>query len=174
MRPKLLNIFMFFFLICFSNQSIKAQTYHIQRSVYSNSGGTYTFSTNGKKYFVQQTIGQKGNIGTKKNNEILIRQGFIQPKEIFTIKNKALNALKFSVYPNPFQSEINLSFSEEIDSIIYIRIVSSTGVLIYRNSIYGNRFINIDLNKIPDGIYVMVISTNNSICNKVIIKQNHF
>ena len=74
----------------------------------------------------------------------------------------------FTLYPNPTSSELNLLSYQNIDQI---KIYSTTGLLV-RNIFTGNqRVISVNMNDLPEGLYILVVSINNKTYSEKIIKS---
>lgn len=85
--------------------------------------------------------------------------------------------LDFSVFPNPTQSEINVKMGEEfIGKDVTIRISNQLGqtVLTRRLGEVQNQVENIQLNNLPDGMYIMTLQTegSHSLTKKFVVGLN--
>ncbi|MBA7545560.1 hypothetical protein ES705_37929 [subsurface metagenome] len=81
------------------------------------------------------------------------------------------------VYPNPFQTSINLALHLEEESQVSINLISLSGKLIYSEELYittsgfFNRVLNIS--QLPDGLYVLEVVTNKNCYVKKIQKTGN-
>ena len=75
--------------------------------------------------------------------------------------------LNFSVYPNPFTSNVDVRSNENMESI---QVVDITGKVVTTMNTEGN-FASIDLSNLTNGAYMIVITSNNSVSTKRIIKN---
>tara|TARA_Y100000766_G_C18911852_1_gene608763 strand:+ start:321 stop:3149 length:2829 start_codon:yes stop_codon:yes gene_type:complete len=75
------------------------------------------------------------------------------------IKNKNYN---LNIFPNPSKDLVNISFEVENKQYINIKIINSLGQTILKDSdIYAKSYNKqLDLNNLPNGIYIISISTN--------------
>jgi hypothetical protein len=75
--------------------------------------------------------------------------------------------LNFSVYPNPFTSNVDVRSNENMESI---QVVDITGKVVKTMNTDGN-FASLDLSNLTNGAYTIVINSNNSVSTKRIIKN---
>jgi hypothetical protein len=75
--------------------------------------------------------------------------------------------LNFSVYPNPFTSNVDVRSNENMESI---QVVDITGKVVKTMNTDGN-FASLDLSNLMNGAYTIVINSNNSVSTKRIIKN---
>ncbi|MBX2927241.1 MAG: fibronectin type III domain-containing protein [Saprospiraceae bacterium] len=85
--------------------------------------------------------------------------------------------LDFSLFPNPAQSEINVKMGEEfMGKDVTVRISNQLGqtVLTRRLGEVQNQVENIQLNNLPDGMYIMTLQTegSHSLTKKFIVGLN--
>ena len=74
-----------------------------------------------------------------------------------------------SIYPNPTNGEINVSFFNNIES--NLEIINLLGKIIYRKNIneYGKQIVTIDLSEFSNGIYILELKNEKGIINEKII-----
>jgi PKD repeat protein len=82
-----------------------------------------------------------------------------------------------NVYPNPFKNDINLVITSNKNSSIQIEIFNIEGKIIYSSQQIlgiGENLISSKISdkEIPNGIYIMKISTENNVYQQKIIKNN--
>jgi hypothetical protein len=65
---------------------------------------------------------------------------------------------QLKIYPNPAFDQVNIDFSGDTNEVI---IFSLTGKQVYRNSVSGKEKLQINLQDLPDGIYVVEFQLNN-------------
>ncbi|WP_457610406.1 T9SS type A sorting domain-containing protein [Lutibacter sp.] len=148
----------YFLLIFLLNITIYAQK--IQRSTFSSSGNSIQVTVLNKEYYVSQSIGQKSVIGSFKNSNYTVRQGFQQYPLIAGKSNQI--TLKFSalVYPNPVDKKIKIVLNEELTTNLTITIYDILGRLQYRNAKkYPSKF-DLDLSFLSTGTYFMTLIAN--------------
>src|SRR5690606_20263787 len=104
------------------------------------SGASLEMKNGNNVYVIQQSVGQPSIIGTVREGEYVLRQGFIQPDILSRVaeKNMPLN-LQLSLHPNPFQEQISLVFNEEIKGEINITVYNILGALIYTKNYQSNQ-----------------------------------
>jgi len=102
-------------------------------------------------------------------NDTLIKTNYI------TVLNSQLiqeNQILYSIYPNPFKSNIFVSFDNDFTG--YIEIQDMSGKTLIHKSVNNKVIVNIDkLENLEKGIYIVKICNNDKlmICNRIIIKQ---
>jgi len=85
-----------------------------------------------------------------------------------TIKNEY-----FSIYPNPFNSDISVTFFNEASRINLLEVYSATGLLVNSynlNLVYKNQIMQLELSDLIGGIYLIRFSGNDFQYNQRIIK----
>ena len=149
---------------CFAQDMSKTNgnSQYLIRSTVGNNGFSNTITTNSGAYFIQQSIGQASVIGTYCNNKHTIRQGFLQP--LYQIDINSLNIfennLESVLYPNPFNQSINISFNKYIVDDMIIVIYNMSGTIVYLNKYSATQKINIPLNYLPNGEYLLKATIN--------------
>jgi hypothetical protein len=76
----------------------------------------------------------------------------------------------FDVYPNPTSNVCTVSFNKSY-SKLKIEVYNTLGSLVKELNMSDSKSIQLDLNELPNGIYVIKISTDNSISTKRLIKR---
>ncbi len=79
------------------------------------------------------------------------------------------NNLKFNVYPNPFNSDLNISLTSMAE-VTTATVSDITGKVIYSQELISMQT-NLDLNSLQSGIYFLEISSGNNKSVKKIIKN---
>ncbi len=153
-----LMIFVSLLSLLLSIQTIDAQNPARLRSVLSTGGSSKTVALRGRNFYYQQSIGQPGVTGPARYNNILIRQGFIQPLEGSLAVN-LIEALPATVSPDPFSSKIIVSFSEGISDILFVTIYDLNGKIVYFNKIGAARELTLDVSFLPPALYILRVST---------------
>lgn len=88
---------------------------------------------------------------------------------------KSSQDVQLSVYPNPFNTELNVSFNSETDQVITINLLSSDGRTVYseeRQVFEGeqNVLLQVD-NSLEPGSYLLQVQTTSGTTTKRVIKQ---
>ncbi|MFC2138400.1 T9SS type A sorting domain-containing protein [Bacteroidota bacterium] len=86
---------------------------------------------------------------TKYEGSLMIRPYFGQEIEITNIQNSTIHESQFSLFPNPVQYNLNISFNEQ-HSIEFINIYNTSGILLQS---FNYKLDNIDLSYLPNGLY---------------------
>jgi hypothetical protein len=139
------------------------------RSVLGAGGSSGIITVNGRQYYLQQTTGQQSITGISMNQGYLLRQGFIQPVEE-EHKKLLKETMPAVIYPNPFSSHMNVSFTEEIAGPVYITIFSLDGKIAFLKKYETGSHIDIDLSSLPPSVYVLRLTTIKKSFDSRIIK----
>ena len=171
MKIRHLQLCAVIFFCCTLHTKVLAQNNYLLRSTTSISGASEKIEANGNTYLVQQVIGQSA-IGTYTALRYDIRQGFIQPN----ILNKIVDvnvptSLVVDVYPNPFKSSVFLEFEEEIKSSIDVVVYNMMGVQILSKLFLSKEKVELQLDQLPSGEYIIKARTNNMQFISKILKQ---
>lgn len=153
--------------------SKNGKSQYLMRSTLGNNGLSKTITTNTGTYFIQQSIGQASVIGTYSKNNYTIRQGFLQPPSPVKVQsiNILENNLKANLYPNPFQQAVKVSFDAPVNNDMLVVIYNISGRIILSKKYSAAQLINVPLDNIPSGDYIMKITTKNKQLVAKIIKQ---
>lgn len=173
MRPNLKNIIL---LICLLfSYALYSQRDNKQAEIKSSSvgmaGGSQIVSDNNTTYYISQSIGQSSVIGTKLNRDHWILQGYQQQNISVSMISSVANDLKASVFPNPFDDSINISFNAKMEEIIFIELIDMNGRLLLSEEHPAAQAVNIPVNAISSGIYNLKVSSNNKQFIAKIIKK---
>ncbi len=161
-------------LVCFCcafQQHVLSQS-NLVRSTTGASGSSEEITHGGDTYIIQQSFGQSSVIGTTENGTYIFRQGFIQPDVLSKIieKDIPLN-LQISVYPNPFQEQISLVFNENITDEINITVFNILGARVFSKSYQPNHQIDIRLDWLSSGEYIIkTIANKKQFISKILKK----
>jgi hypothetical protein len=166
---------LFFFLILFGIVPLVAQSTSnalLVRSTTSVVGASEKVIVNNKTYRVQQSIGQGSVIGTATNGNYILRQGFIQPNVLAKIIDKDIPlTLKIITYPNPFTEGITVSFTNKVTTYIDIVLYDVLGRLLYSKKHSPKQSIQINLEHLSIGNYLLKVETNQQQSIKNILKK---
>ncbi len=170
MRKTLLLILFLCFTYALQAQN-SSNTYKIIRSSLGVGGSLNVVETSKGKYSVSQSIGQSSVIGTYANKGFSLRQGYQQPLQKIKVKTQSNSNFNASIFPNPFLESISISFVEKLSDDINISLFDINGRLIY-SKIYNPMItINLKLNDISRGSYLLKISSGNKLLNAKLIKK---
>lgn len=77
----------------------------------------------------------------------------------------------FSIYPNPAKEKLSISISEHFSDCTKIEIIDLKGRKVYETSYnFSKTLVEINLPKVPNGIYLLrVVAANNTFSKKIII-----
>ena len=132
------------------------------RSTVGVSGSSSTVGSGDRQLIVQQSVGQSSVIGYFTNENISIRQGFIQPPiEILGTANDDNNPIDAVLFPNPFSSSVTVAFNEELKENLQITIYDMLGRVVYETSSRAEAQITIDLGFLSSAQYVLLLTSEN-------------
>lgn len=143
----------------------------LKRSTLSNAGLSIKLPESKGSYTIQQSIGQGSVIGTTQTKGIELRQGFIQSPLTVSETIVAVSDLDALVHPNPFVSELNIKFNEEIDELVFISIYDMMGRLVFTEEQDPRQELTIDLKKLSSAVYVLRIASGDKQFKVNIIKK---
>jgi hypothetical protein len=171
MKTNLLLLFILCFV--FSIQAQNSKSYSILRSNLGSSGSSKVVFTSRGKYIISQSIGQASVIGTSYNNGYYLRQGYQQPSNKIKVVNEGFdsNDLFATVYPNPFEQSVSISFEEDIKKDISLLVFDIAGKLVFSKIYEPSKYIQLNLSDISSGSYLLKISSNNKLFNTKLIKK---
>jgi PKD repeat protein len=153
-------------IVTFSNTSTGASTYSWDFGDFTNSSASapvHAYAVNGDYQVVLTAI--NGNCSDTVVFNVSIT---VSVEELMGIANVL-------VYPNPTSSDVFVSFDNQNGNAINIEVVDQLGRVVYAsdefNSI-GFNTIELNLAKVSDGMYsVLVHSMNNTITKRIIVKK---
>ena len=141
------------------------------RSTVGVNGNSTTTVVSGKQYVVQQSVGQASVIGNHTTQDITVLQGFIQPPIIIEPGLDEDNSLQAVVFPNPFSSNVQVRFSEEIDAPLSITLYDISGRVVFSKEMAPTREIQLDFDFLSSASYVLSISQANKQFTATLIKN---
>ena len=79
--------------------------------------------------------------------------------------------LSINIFPNPSQGEINIEFDGNVNRYISFSLYDFLGKEVYSNKTINSNTINVDVSRLPKGIYILVCQIeHNLITEKVIVE----
>ena len=157
----------------------KSSGFLVKKTTPDNNGTFYFDSLIiGDYYLIPNLINYnslKYNFTISKNNEIInnLRIG-LNPNGFYVGNNEITKPIKsIRIYPNPATTEINVSFKMTKNATVRLQLFNIIGATIYDKStnINSNSLINIPINKIKSGIYIISISTDYTTIIRKFIKE---
>ena len=161
------------FCLAFSVNAQSTKQYSIIGSNLGSSGSSNIITTNTGNYSISQSIGQSSVIGTYSNKGYSLRQGYQQPLNKIKVVKEAFenNDLTATVHPNPFEKSVFVSFNENIEKEIAVSIFDVAGKQIYHREFQPLQRIELNLNNLPIGTYILKVLSNNKLFNSKLIKK---
>ncbi|GAA4955655.1 T9SS type A sorting domain-containing protein [Algibacter agarivorans] len=177
MKLNLYIAFLFCFVLSVQAQDTTAKlegakSYSIKRSNLGVGGSSNTVTTKSGTYSVSHSIGQSSVIGTHYKNGYYLRQGYQQPlNKIKVVEEFSNNDLLANIYPNPFEQFISISFNEDIVDDISILVFDVNGKLVYSRKFQPSQKIQLNLEGISNGNYILKASSKAKSFNAKLIKK---
>jgi hypothetical protein len=130
------------------------------RSSLSMSGQARSLTSQGKSYYISQSIGQASITGTHVNHGHTLRQGFQQPmNNQVTASRAGKSTLQTDVYPNPFHQSVTIVFNENLTGKIHIVISDLLGRTVFQGTYEPSGQIEISPGQLGQGAYLIKISS---------------
>lgn len=142
----------------------------IMRSTIGAAGSSSTLSGE-TAYLVQQSIGQSSVIGKFQTNGVIARQGFIQPPVLSAKVIPEETNLLAIIYPNPFESQVIVSFNERLKESLSIYIYDVLGRVVYDDNRAATQKVTINLDHLSSGMYILQIASGSKQFKANIIKR---
>lgn len=149
-----------------------SKAYAIASSSLGASGSSNSVTTSKGKYFISQSVGQSSVIGTSSKGGYYLRQGYQQPPSKIKIVNEFdNNSIQATVYPNPFEQSVSISFNDIIKNEISVTVFDVSGKLVYSKTFTEAQYIEVHLENISQGTYILKATSNNKLFNTKLIKK---
>ena len=171
MRHLFICVLLYFIITQIYSQETPESTaaLSLKTSVLSIGGSSNSLIHNDQTFYISQSIGQSGVIGTSQKNGFSLRQGYQQPPQALK-KDFNYSRLSASVYPNPFKEVINIVFNETIDSDIQISLYDILGKRLYLKTFKALQRLEISTLPNSNGTYFLNISANQKKFSTKLIK----
>jgi len=161
--------FQLFVCLCLLSSVLAAQD--LQRAVLASGGGSYIVETADATYYVSQTIGQSGAIGTIGQDGVRLRQGFQQPPLMLISSPEDKTDLAAKLYPNPVQYQLNIQLLGNLTGQLEFQLFDTTGKLVREVTYPLNREISVDLSDLASGVYLVRLQHQEKLFTSRIIKN---
>ena len=111
---------------------------------------------------IDYTVGETV-ISTISNDNIILTQGFHQPKyEITSIEKSEYLNIKFKLFPNPTSDVLNIAIENADNQDLFIELYDISGTLLLKKRII-NSTQNIDMKNYSSSIYILHIFNKNGV-----------
>ena len=120
-------------------------------------------------YFIYQSIGQTGVIGTFGENQTQLRQGYIQPLPAIVLGGDP-NALEVVVFPNPFVEGVQVTLENGVGDAVEIQLFDASGRLILQDTYEPTNQLRISLPQLSQGNYFLKLVSGRQQATKQLIK----
>lgn len=159
--------------VAFPMKAQNSKAYSILRSNLGISGSSKAVSTSKGTYSISQSIGQSSVIGTSFSNGYYLRQGYQQPINKIKVSDEKFKHSDLSaiVFPNPFQQSVYISFDENIEQDISVLVFDVAGKLMFSKKFTPSQRIQINLDSMSSGSYLLKVISNNKLFNAKLIKN---
>lgn len=165
-----LNIIIVTLFVLFFVEPIHAQKPVQLISTLSIGAASKSVTANGERISFPQSIGQSGVIGVFRKNELLLRQGFIQP--VMSRPNSPkVKIIIAELFPNPFTNDLTISFRDEIRNTLYVNLIDLHGRVIYSRKFTPSNKIVLYPGTIPSGLYLLRISVDKQQYSWKVVKK---
>ena len=159
--------FYVFILFSFSSPVLNAQTTHLKSSTFASSGMGKISALN---IIVHQSIGQSSVIGTFQNNGAYLGQGFLNG--VLPSKKSKEVPMQIITYPNSFVKDVRFKFVPGYNFDVAMTVYDLNGKQVFQGSkVPLNNEIEIDLDYLSSGLYLVKFKFGNSFIQTRIIKR---
>ena len=168
MRVKNLFLGLFFILILLGMTStvLQGQSAHLKSSTLASMGKGEISNQN---FIIRQSIGQSSVIGTFQNDGVYFGQGFLSG--VLPTRKSKEAPIKIIAYPNSFVDEVRFRFVPGYNFDVAMSIFDMSGKIVYKNKITPiNSEVEINLEKLSSGLYIVFFNFGNRLLQSRIIK----
>jgi hypothetical protein len=156
-----------FLLFGFSSSVLKAQTTHLKSSTLASIGNGLISN---KNFIVHQSIGQSSVIGRFQNSGVNVGQGFLNGVLPFR-KSKEV-PMQIIAYPNSFVNDVRFKFVQGYNFEVAMTIFDLNGKMVFQGTkVPLNNEIEIDLDYLSSGLYLVKFKFGNSFTQTRLIKR---
>jgi hypothetical protein len=159
-------------LLLLSNQTVIAQKPVKFISTLNNGGSSNTVTVETRVLYYQQCIGQSGIIGLSGGKNQLVRQGFIQPM-IRQGNSDLTEILPAEIYPNPFLTQLTITFPEDIPDKLYVTMYDLNGKIVFLKKFEAARELKIDVSNLAPSIYILRVNTTTRSSYSKVVKLHN-
>ncbi|MCZ8227742.1 MAG: T9SS type A sorting domain-containing protein [Flavobacterium sp.] len=156
---------LFIILLTFIYEMTDAQQLH--HEMISAQGGSKVTESG---QFVSYTIGQQSVTGTTSNGYI-VQQGFQQSNWSKILEQNTISIVT-TVFPNPFVTDVNFSFSTSPGNKIEVMVFDVLGRIVHtETAINQNNVLALNLSKLASALYLVKLSSEKFVYSVKVIKQ---
>ena len=141
------------------------------RSTTGMAGSSFTVQSEGKSYFVSQSIGQESVTGTYTQNNRTVRQGFQQPLYGIVATGEISGVLDAVIYPNPTENSLKIDIRDQLSSDVQVYLIDLSGRLVLEDGDSGTHNIELNLSEISPGAYQLKVVTGDKQLISSVIKH---
>lgn len=121
---------------------------------------------------IQQSIGQSCPVlGTRNVDDFVVHQGFLNSARLKTAEKPIYQDLQMQVYPNPSFQLLTIDFTEEVKEKVGIQLVDVLGKIILKKEYPPAQSIELDLEGVSGGHYILIVNFPNKKITSRIIKK---
>lgn len=143
----------------------------ISRSTIGSAGSTSTIGNEDNARIVQQSVGQSSVIGSFKNGNTQIRQGFIQPPITVSSIQVDETTLNADIFPNPVESILNIVLNEAVEVPVSFVIYDMLGRVVYDKEQPAQQQMSLDMTALSSAQYILQISAGKKQFKATLIKR---
>jgi hypothetical protein len=144
-----------------------AQT--LKRQTLAAAGNSQLVQQGSGSYFIYQSIGQTGVIGTFGADQTQLRQGYIQPLPAIVLGGDP-NALEIVVFPNPFVNGVVVTLEHGLGEAVDMQLFDASGRLILQDRYEPSSQLSISLPQLSQGNYFLKLVSGRQQATKQLIK----
>ncbi len=148
--------------VLLSSQSLKRQTL-------AAAGNSQLVQSTSGSYFIHQSIGQTGVIGTFGADQTQLRQGYIQPLPAIVLGGDP-NELEIIVFPNPFVEGVLVTLENGLGESVDMQLFDASGRLILQDTYEPSNLLTISLPQLSQGNYFLKLVSGRQKATKQLIK----
>jgi hypothetical protein len=122
---------------------------------------------------IMEAIESSGSLANEPNNQMGWGiPDYVLAHSILTVIYYSFEPAKgMDVFPNPFASELNISFEEDNISINRIELTDVSGKLVFEKDIDQSKSTRLQLNGSAPGFYLLKVITDKNIFTEKVLKQ---
>ncbi len=129
------------------------------------------YNKKGESEFITSTF-ETGKIDTQENTNQFFKEVLDHFEELWTDVAIVPNEIKFNVYPNPATEMVNVELSFDKPEEVMIQMYDISGRMVYSKALTGIQGVQntiIDVSNLSNGIYNLLVTSNNKRSNSRLV-----
>ena len=160
-------------MLYISYLSSDAERFIVEKSTNGNDfellNEIYSQNTSNQYYEIEDALPSETNYY---RIAVILKNGNVEYSNNLVLNNKSQNKLVKSIAPNPVNNLLNISVSYQKNEQVIITIYNQLGEAVYTNSFEKLYDLNIETSHFSNGIYTVVLSSENETQTERIIIQH--